>query len=394
MKPTKVFDQTLAAYLDGYRYIANKGGSRSGKTFSALQLFLMIMLESNKSRLITVVSHSFEHLRGGAIRDFDKILECEGVVPDDVRTKSPYIYTIGHSKLEFIGFDKMGKALGAARDILFINEANKMPWQIIHQLLQRTTETVFYDWNPANDFWHQNEGLVNEDCTCEIVSTFFDNIQNLTAAQIEEFKRGKRNAAKEELKGKKGYWYNWWRVYGLGLDGILEGVIFEKWEEYTDLPHGDYFQFFGIDWGGNDPTTVCEVNIRENNMYIREHLYQPQVLNSKLIDLLNNIVPLNAYIICDSARKDKIYELQCAGLNAIGSTKGAGSIIDGLDMMHEFNIFVYSGSENAKRELAQYCWAKDRTTGKSLSIPEDDNNHIIDPVRYITRFYYKNIKAV
>lgn len=394
MNTTRVFSETAKAYNSGARIIANVGGSRSSKTFSELQLFKFIMDNSKRQRIITTVSHSFPHLAGGAIRDFDKILIDDGVNIDSVRVKNPHIYTIGKSIHEFVGFDKPGKTLGSARDILFVNEANKMPWSIVHQLIMRTTEVVFLDWNPAEEFWFHEQGIQDrKDCRI-IHSTFFDNIQNLTQGQLEEFRIGRTRALAEDKAGKRGYWWNWWQVYGLGLPGQLEGVIFQNWKEYSMLRDVELFRMWVIDWGGNDPTTLTELNIdgHNNKLYIKEHIYQPQILNSKLIDYINEHNQENDFVICDSARKDKIYELQMAQINAYGSTKGEGSIIDGIERMMEFDIFVHESSENAKNEFNKYKWAKDKITGKNLNVPEDDYNHIIDGVRYGLRFYKKNIK--
>lgn len=395
MQVTRVFTETAAAYTKGYRFIINKGGTRSGKTFSALQLQYMIMSLSKKKRIISTVSHSLPHLEGGAIRDFDNIIEGNGVSVDTVRTKRPYIYTINKGIHEFIGFDSPGKALGSARDILFINEANKMEWAIVHQLMQRTTECIFIDYNPANEFWVDLEGISTRKDAIVINSTFYDNIQNLTAGQIDDLKEAKRKAMFENAKGKRGYWWNWWQVYGLGLPGQLEGVIFQNWQEYDKLPDNvELFRLFAIDWGGNDPTTLTEINIdgTYNRLYVKEHIYTPQYLNSKLIEYLLKHNPENSYVVCDSARKDKIFELQMAGINAVGASKGEGSIIDGIDRMQEFDIFVHKDSENAKYEFGHYMWAQDKSTGKSLNVPEDANNHIIDGVRYALRFYKRNIK--
>ena len=111
MKTTTVFDKTIQAYNDGYRIIANRGGARSGKTFSELQLINLIQQNSKRQRIITTVSHSFPHLAGGAIRDFEKIIDEDGFNIESVRVKNPYIYTIRKSLHEFVGFDKPGKAL-------------------------------------------------------------------------------------------------------------------------------------------------------------------------------------------------------------------------------------------------------------------------------------------
>jgi phage terminase large subunit len=395
MITTRVFEENLKAYNAGYRYIFNMGGTRSSKTFSELQLIKLIQDNSKKQRVITAVSHSFPHLHGGGIRDFEKILELDGVNVDVVRTKNPHIYKINKSILEFVGFDRPGKALGSARDILLIIEANKMDWSVCHQLMQRTRECIFADWNPSEVFWCEEQGFeTREDCKI-ITSTFYDNIQNLTAGQLSDLKEARKKAMDEDKAGKRGYWWNWWQVYGLGLKGQLEGVIFKNWSEYEILPDG-LFKLWVIDWGGHDPTTLTELNFDGDNktLYIREHIYQPQILNSKLIEYLHEQNAANDPVICDSARKDKIFELQMAEIKAFGSTKGEGSIIDGIERIQDFSIFIHKDSLNAKIEFGSYKWIKDEGTGKFLNVPEDTHNHIIDGVRYGVRFYRKSVRPI
>ena len=396
MKTTRVFSETLQAYLDGYRIIANRGGTRSGKTFGELQLFDTIMRYSKKPLLLSTVSHTFPHLYGGAIRDYEKILESNNMHPEIVRKQNPWQYSYGNSLHEFIGFDKPGKALGAARDHLFINEGNKMPWKIVHQLMIRTTGTIFVDWNPAEDFWFEEQGF-DKRKDCKIIdSTFYDNIDNLAAGQLADLREAKRKAIAEDIAGKRGYWWNYWQVYGLGLKGQLEGVIFQNWREYTELPTCDLYKIWVIDWGGSDPTTLSELHFDgyNNNLYVKEHIYQPQILNSKIINYIQSHNSEKSIVIADSARKDKIFELQMSGISALGATKGAGSIIDGIERLQEFTIFVHRNSLNAISEFTNYKRVQDKITGKFLDIPEDKNNHIIDPVRYGARFYRNSIKPL
>ena len=153
MRLSNTFTKTRRAYEEGYRFIINSGGSRSSKTYSTLQLLYLLAKNSPVKRIIHVISISIPHLRDGAITDFDLILQGEGENLDEVKIKTPYTYTLGETTVRFIGADTIGGILGAQRDILFINEANNMKWKVIHQLIQRTTETVFIDYNPSIDFW-------------------------------------------------------------------------------------------------------------------------------------------------------------------------------------------------------------------------------------------------
>lgn len=396
MKTTRVFEETLSAYNNGFDIIANYGGTRSSKTFSELQLYKVICDNSKKQRIISVVSHSLPHLEGGAIRDFDNILTAANIDVDRVKTKHPYIYRINKCIVEFIGFDRPGKALGAARDILLINEANKMPFSICHQLMMRTTEAVFLDWNPSEDFWFDEQGYAERE-TCKIIkSNFYDNFQNLSQRQLAELQEARRKAMEEDRRGQRGYWWNYWQVYGLGNKGTLEGVIFHNWELFSDLPMDeDFFHMWCIDWGGADPTTLTELWFGDDNrLFVKNHIYQSEIRNSKLIDYIHEVNTRNEFIICDSARRDKIFELQMSGINADKCKKYPGVKLDNIDSMQEFLIFVHKDSRHAISEFSKYKRVKDEKTGKFLETPEDDNDHIIDAIGYAVEWYRRNVKPL
>lgn len=78
MKFTKTFRKLYDAYKTGARYIDSGGGTRSGKTFSALQLLVLKSIGDKKPTITSVVSETMPHLKRGAIRDFRKIMEDEG----------------------------------------------------------------------------------------------------------------------------------------------------------------------------------------------------------------------------------------------------------------------------------------------------------------------------
>ena len=373
---TSTFDKTAQAYLDGYRFIINKGGSRSGKTFAELQL-LDIIAQKKKPRVITTVSHSLPHLVGGAIRDYDNILLNRGIVPEDVRTKSPYIYTFGNTIHEFIGFDKPGKALGAARDILFVNEANKMTWAIVHQLIQRTRETVFFDYNPSNAFYIDSEGLSMRDDAIVITSTFRDNYDNLTEGQIEDFKEAKRKALEEEARGICGYWSNWWSVYGEGKEGQIEGAIYTDWttgEFDNSLPF-----IYGLDFGSRDPDAMVQVAVdkKEMKIYVKQLIYKSGNSTDNLNNLIQQVYKPSKMIVADSAGTRTIEDLKSKGLNIKAVKKGAGSLVDGIRLLQSYQIIIDPNSIDLINEISSYIWLE-----KKGEVPIDKDNHLLDALRY------------
>lgn len=374
---TATFWNTLDAYQQGYRIINNKGGSRSGKTFGELQL-LDLIAQKPKRRVITTVSHSHPHLVGGAIRDFDSILSERNIMPDDVRTKNPYVYTYPSGTIhEFIGFDKPGKALGAARDILFVNEANKMDWAIVHQLMQRTRETIFIDYNPSNQFWIDQQGiLLRPDCIT-LTSTFLDNYDNLTDGQIEDFKEAKRKYLEEKERGIFGYWSNWWYVYGLGKHGQVEGAIYSNWktgEFDQSLPYG-----YGLDFGSRDPDALVKVAIdqKAKKIYVKQLIYKSGNSTGELHDLIKANYIDGKLIIADSAGVRTIEDLKGRGLNIKAVEKGAGSVVDGIKLLQEYEIIITPESIDLINEITGYVWLE-----KKGEVPMDKDNHLLDALRY------------
>lgn len=373
---TSTFEKILDAYNDGYRYIISKGGTRSGKTYAELQL-LDLILHKEKPRIITTVSHSHPHLVGGAIRDYDNILMAQGIIPDNIRTKNPYVYSYGQSIHEFIGFDKPGKALGAARDILFVNEGNKMNWDVVHQLIQRTKETIFIDYNPANKFWVDQQGLSQRSDAIVLTSTFRDNYDNLTDGQIEDLKEAKRKANEEKARGIYGYWSNWWSVYGEGQEGQVEGAIYNNWnlgQFDNSLPYG-----YGLDFGSRDPDAFIKVavNRQEKKIYCKQLIYKTGNSTEQLSSLINQNYESGKLIVADSAGTRTITDLKGRGLNIIAVEKGAGSILDGIKLLQGYDIIIDPTSQDLINEISSYIWLD-----KKGEIPIDSNNHLLDALRY------------
>lgn len=382
MKVTRVFIETAAAYEQGKRFIINYGGTRSSKTYSELQLIFIIAKHSKKNRIITIVSHSLPHLEGGAIRDFDSILTAEGLQPDDLRTKRPYVYTINKTVIEFVGFDKPGKALGAARDILFINEANKMPFDICHQLMTRTTECIFIDYNPASDFWVDEHDYKHRPNAAVVHSTFRDNIQNLSEGQIEELLEAKRKADIEAKNGMPGYWSNYWKVYGLGEKGLIQGVIFPVVDWIKKFPDGLERIFYGLDFGyTNDPTALVKMGINKygKDLYLQKIIYKPYPNALELSEPLKLLLTTHAW--ADAADPGMISSLRKLGLKVFAAKKFPGCIKYRIDILQRYNLHIVDDLD-FRREQEQYRFREVKGIVFNEPDPNAKHNHLWDAAGY------------
>jgi phage terminase large subunit len=347
-----------------------QGGTSSSKTFTIL-IFLIQYAIDNPNSEISVVSESIPHIKRGALKDFIKIMRWVGNFNESNFNQSnlTYRFTKG-SYIEFFSADQPDKLRGARRDILFINECNNVNFESFQQLNIRTKKFIYLDFNPTSEFWVHKE-LKDEPDSDFLILTYKDNeaLDNSIVQQIE------KNRLKAETSS---YWANWWRVYGLGEIGMLEGVIFSNWKTIDTLPKDAKLIGIGLDFGyTNDPTAIIEIYNYNGTRILNELKYQTGMLNSDIAKELPKHVPVYA----DSSEPKSIEEIKRYGITIKGVTKGKDSINYGIDVMQRNEYLVTSNSVNLIKELRAYCWDTDKQ-GTRLNKPIDTNNHAIDALRY------------
>ena len=373
MKPTQVFKKNLLAWRAGARYIINQGGTSSSKTYSILQLLLLIAAK-HEGLLVSVVAESLPHLKRGAMRDFINIMRAEGMYSIDIHNKSSNELTVNRSTVQFFPADQASKLRGARRDILFINEANNITHEAFQELAIRTKRATFLDFNPVSAFWvHEHLLAVEDPGTSFIKSTYRDN-------------DALDPAIRADIEARRDRDPYWWRVYGMGEVGQLEGVILTNWDQTETLPETPR-RCIGIDFGfTNDPTALVEVRYCDGDLYWDELLYQTGVTTSALIQFLKADPDLaRAILVCDSAEPKTIAELNLAGLRAVPADKGQDSVRNGLDTLAQRKLHLTKRSTNVIKEARNYRWRTDRD-GRAMNIPIDLWNHGIDAARYASTY--------
>jgi len=373
------------------------GGTSAGKTFGILPILID---RATKTPLleISVVSESVPHLKRGAIKDFKKIMQVTNRWNADHWHGTDFKYTFSNgSYIEFFSADQEEKTRGPRRNILYINECNNIPFETYHQLAIRTDIEIWLDYNPTHEFWVHSE-LKGDDDVDELILTYKDN-EGLSESIVKEIEKALYKAffnpslpyekLFEEKNIKNAYWSNWWKVYGLGLTGSLEGVIFSNWSQIDSVPEGAKLISFGLDFGfTNDPTALTGVYLFEGDLIIDEVLYQTGLLNSTIRDLAKDYGIGNQQIIADSAEPKSIAELKLGGLMVKESLKGKDSIMFGIDFLQQYHMRVTKRSTNIIKELRNYIWDKDRE-GNKLNKPIDAFNHGIDSIRYAVSYLSK-----
>lgn len=341
-----------------------QGGSSAGKTIAIL-LILIDKAQSRSNLTISVVSESLPHLRRGAIKDFLNIMESHTYYKDSLWNKSEFTYRFETgSKIEFFSADQPDKVRGARRDILFINEANNIPYETYTQLAIRTNEEIFIDYNPVSEFYAHTE-LKNQDSDF-IILTYKDN-EGLSQNIVQEL---------ESRMNRKG----WWAVYGLGQVGEIEGKIYNNWAIIDEIPHEARLERYGIDFGyTNDPTAIVAIYYYNGGYILDEVTFQKGLSNKQIADILVN--QPKALCIADCAEPKSIDELKSFGVNVTATEKGKDSVNYGIQVVQDQKISVTKRSVNVIKEYRNYLWETDKI-GKLTKNPIPIWNHSMDAIRY------------
>lgn len=159
-------------------------------------------------------------------------------------------------------------------------------------------------------------------------------------------------------------------------------LVFPDWIEIDEFPHGVETVIYGLDFGfTNDPTGVVKVGIDGGNLYLHEIIYETGLTNPRIAERLRIAGIAEELFVCDSSEPKSIIELQSLGINAMAAVKGAGSKSLGIDRLKNYTVYYTKSSVNLKREIKNYKWLV--VAGKPTNVPQDGNDHLIDPARYV-----------
>lgn len=341
------------------------GGTAASKTISIL-MWLIDYAQSHNCKIISVVSESFSHLKRGCIRDFQAIMQGHHYWKDESwnKTDNIYLFETG-SKIEFFSADQPGKVRGPRRDVLFINEANNINYEIYTQLEIRTREVIWIDHNPINEYWFYTEILPKQDIDF-LTLTYRDN-EALGQSIIDAIETRKDNV-------------NWYKVYGLGQLGVIESRIYKDWQVIDEIPHEARLERYGLDFGYSiDPTAIVAIYFYNGGYILDEILYLKELSNKQISDYILNLP--QALVMADSAEPKSIDEIKTYGVGILPAQKGPGSINQGIQYVQQQRISITKTSINLLKEYRNYLWKTDKD-GKMLQIPDTGNDHLMDAIRY------------
>ena len=355
---------------------AVSGGTGASKTYSIVMILIDYAQSTKKPELIDIVSESYPHLEAGVMQDFKEIMKERDYWNDKLWNATKHIYTFETgTTIKFMSVDKIGKAHGPRRDVLFLNECNYIDYLIADQLMTRTRKIVWLDWNPSEDFWFYEKVLPNE---VELWDFMGDggNLPPLTFLDNEGLSQNER----DKIEAKK-YDENWYKVYGLGLRGDTEGRIYTNWQLIDEVPHEARLEGYGVDFGYDPaPCALVAVYYYNGGYIFDELLYSTGIDNPTLAKTIKNLD--KGLTVADSAEPKSIDEIRAFGINIVGAEKGKESVRFGVKTLQNQQISVTKRSLKLIKEYRNFHQKYDRKTGIPVFGEYTGDRHALDAVRY------------
>lgn len=380
-----VFNEVYYPYLTDYsnRYEVYYGGAGSGKSyFVAQKLLIKALTDKRKILVIRKVDATQRDSCWQLILD---MLSTFGILQYCSVNKSDFTIKLPNESIFlFKGLNNSEriKSITNISDI-WMEEATELTVDDFTQLDLRCRSNVdnlqlFLSFNPISKAnWCYDRWFVRQNPNTLILKTTYkDNIRFLPQPYIENM---------EHLVETNPTYY---RIYALGEFCSLDKLVYNNWTK-ADLSNVDFKHLpmlLGLDFGYvNDPSALIKSYIDHNNntIYIVDEWYSTGKTNKEIAEVIKYKGLNKSVIIADSAEQKSIEEIKREGIPKIReSTKGADSIIHGIQVLQQYKLVVDYNCSQTIIELENYSWQKDKQTGEYINKPIDTFNHLLDALRY------------
>ena len=382
------------------RYRICKGSRRSKKSKTTVLWYIYHLMKYPGSNLL-VVRKTYRTLKDSCFTELKwaiKRLQVEHLWQiKESPLEMTYIPT--GQKIYFRGLDDPLKITSIAVEVgvlcwMWIEEAYEITKEEDFDTLAESMlgdcpdglwKQITLTFNPWSDrTWIKARFFDVQDPDILAITTNYMCNEWLSPEDCKEFERMAKNNPRR---------YN---VAGLGNWGVVDGLVYEKFTEQAftlaQLPK-DAQSAFGLDFGyTNDPSALfCGyVSLEERRIYVWDEMYKKGMSNKAIFQEVTRMGYIKEQITGDCAEPKSIDELSGMGMRIKGAKKGKDSVNNGIQWIQDFEIIVHPRCVNFLTEISLYQWKTDKF-GKPLNEPEDDNNHLMDAMRYgLEKFIQKN----
>ncbi len=192
------------------------------------------------------------------------------------------------------------------------------------------------------------------------------------------------DAAVEKIEEFRDKDPNAWRVYGLGLMGMTEGLVYPAEFFQGPIPDGGY-EFFGLDFGYTvDPTVLLRLNIKGDRLHGEQLIYEKGMSNADIADRMADLGMLKHHDIiwADAAEPKSIDEIAARGWNIKAAPKGPGSVEYGHQRVRQYVQIWTPDSVECIKEQRNFRYIEEKLTGRLTTKTTHQFSHGMDARRY------------
>lgn len=383
------------------RYRVCKGSRGSKKSKTTALFFIYSMMKYPGANLL-VVRKVYRTLKDSCFTDLKWAINTLGVQDYWSVKESPLeiIYIPTGQKILFRGLDDPLKVTSITVETgnlcwAWIEEAyeinKEQDFNMLDESIRGTVEEPLYKqitltFNPWNEkHWLKKRFFDVEDENIMAKTTNYMCNEWLDESDKKLFEDMKKNNPRR------------YQVAGLGNWGIVEGLVYENWEEKEfDVneisKRKGVKSAFGLDFGyTNDPSAFfCGlIDVANKEIYVFDEIYKNAMKNRQIAEEIIRKGYGKEKIVADSQEPKSIDELYDLGLKGIRkSRKGRDSINNGVQYIQDYKIIIHPRCVNFITEISNYMWDKDKFDNP-VNKPVDDFNHLMDAMRYALESYSK-----
>lgn len=404
ISPSKVFNRHIYDHLFDYDTFTevHYGGASSGKSHGVFQKIVIKALKDwKKPRKILVLRKVGATVRDSVFADVQATLSYFGILNMCKVNMSAFRIELPNgAEFIFKGMDNPEKikSIKGISDVV-MEEASEFTLDDYTQLTLRLRDKahkqkqIYLMFNPVSKAnWVYNAFFVKKPKNTVVYQTTYKDNRFLDAVTRENI---------EELANRNEAYY---KIYALGEFATLDKLVFPKYTKAL-LNKDDLRQitsYFGLDYGFiNDPSAFMHVKIDDDRkrLYVVEEYVKKGLTNDKIAESITALGYAKEQIRADSAEKKSNQELRNLGIGrVIDVKKGAGSVMQGIQYLLQYEWIVDERCVKTIEELENYTWIKDKATNEYINEPVDSYNHCLDAIRYaiqdkITKSKIKTFKG-
>lgn len=377
---TNIFDRNIRATAP---IVVNVGGARSSKSYSILQLILRHFIGEDHKEIL-IARKTLPSLRITAYKVCIDLLNDYGYYKKCTHNKSNLTIKYKSNTIYFLSIDDPEKVKSTEFNYVFLEEANELTYidfmtlwmRMSAQTIESQPNRMYLALNPSEEFSWINQKLIHWDNVQVIKSTYLDN----------PFLSPVYRKTLEDLKETDPELY---QIYALGEYATLSNIIYKNYVIDRAFPRAWQDEFYGLDFGYNNPASLTWVGARDSEMYLQEIIYQTHLTNPELIELMDDCkVNKKLPIYADSAEPKSIEDLCKAGYNVLPAIK---QVMDGIKSVKQHKLHIHHESANIIKEIRTHKWRQDKN-GNNLDEPVKFNDHSMDGIRYAIHTHYASPK--